>query len=247
MPDLSVVVPVYNEAENILPLIAEITDILGDTYDYEVIYVDDGSQDATAAELTAALGAFPRLRVLRHAQCCGQSTAMWSGIKAARGAWVVTLDGDGQNDPADIVRLWNCAQQELHLDPRPLMVAGARRKRRDSRWRRVCSQSANRILQVLLNYDTPDTGCSLKICPRSLYLSLPYFDHMHRFLPALVIRAGGRVKSLEVNHRPRQRGVSKYGTFKRLGAVLIDMFGVFWLLHRNQRPVVIEVGHADSV
>lgn len=243
MPDVSVVVPVHNEADNIQTLIEEITTALDSRFDYEVIYVDDGSRDATLERLQDALQRWPQLRVVRHLQCCGQSTAIWTGVEQARGIWIATLDGDGQNDPADIPGMLELAMREN--DAR-LMVTGFRRKRKDTAWRRFWSDSANWILQRLLGYDTPDTGCGLKVLRRELFLKMPYFNHMHRFMPALVVRAGGRVVSVEVNHRPRARGQSKYGTWKRLVAVVIDLLGVMWLKLRSRMPVTQEVQRADS-
>lgn len=234
--DLSVVIPVKNEAENIAPLVAEITAALDGLTPYEIIYVDDGSSDRTAAEIMR-LTPSASLRLLRHARSCGQSAAIRTGVKAARGAWIATLDGDGQNDPADIPRLWRLARAAPATPP--LLVAGHREKRRDTWSKRVASRVANRIRSKLLGDATPDTGCGLKLFPRALFLDLPAFDHMHRFLPALVLRAGGTVRSVQVNHRPRRRGVSKYGVFDRLGVGIVDLFGVWWLQRRAARPDLI--------
>jgi dolichol-phosphate mannosyltransferase len=232
--DLSVVIPVKNEAENIAPLVREILAALDELCRYEIVYVDDGSTDATAAEIRNLMVQTPRLRLLRHAQSCGQSAAIRSGVQAARGAWIATLDGDGQNDPADIPELWDLARA-APPDP-PLLVAGHRRIRRDSWSKRAASRIANRIRRRLLGDDTPDTGCGLKLFSRKLFLDLPNFDHMHRFLPALVLRAGGRVCSVPVNHRPRQGGASKYGVLDRLGVGVVDLCGVMWLQRRAARP-----------
>lgn len=238
--DLSVVVPVRNEQDNILPLLAEIDAALSGRYDYEVIYVDDGSTDATPAVLSAARARYPRLRVLRHARSCGQSTAVRSGVKAARAPWIATLDGDGQNDPADIPSLM-AAVQAPDRPPELRLIAGWRRTRRDSWVKRVSSRIANAVRRTLLKDATPDTGCGLKIFERELFLELPYFDHMHRFLPALVLRAGGQVRSVEVRHRHRERGVSKYGVHNRLWVGIVDLIGVSWLQRRAKRPEVHEV------
>jgi dolichol-phosphate mannosyltransferase len=232
--DLSVVVPVKNEAENIAPLVAEIARALDSLVAYEIIYIDDGSTDATAAEILR-LG--PKVRLLRHAESCGQSAAIRTGVRAARAAWVATLDGDGQNDPADLPQLWRIASA-APPNP-PLLIAGHRRNRRDTWSKRAASRIANRIRARLLGDDTPDTGCGLKLFPRALFLDLPDFDHMHRFLPALVLRAGGRVRSVPVNHRPRGRGVSKYGVLDRLGVGIVDLFGVLWLQRRMARPRLV--------
>ena len=177
----------------------------------------------------------PRLRLLRHAQSRGQSAAIRSGVKAARGRWIATLDGDGQNDPADIPAPVADRPRQRRTTP-PLLIAGHRARRQDSWSKRLASRIANAVRRRLLGDDTPDTGCGLKLFPRDLFLDLPYFDHMHRFLPALVLREGGIVRSVPVNHRPRQRGVSNYGVFDRLWVGIVDLFGVMWLRRRRARP-----------
>jgi dolichol-phosphate mannosyltransferase len=232
--DLSIVIPVRNEAENIAPLAGEISAALDGLATYEVIYVDDGSSDGTAAEIMRLAVEAPHLRLLRHLRSCGQSAAVLTGVKAARGSWIATLDGDGQNDPADIPLLWRqaCAAP---ADP-PLLLAGHRANRQDSRSKRIASRVANALRSRLLGDATPDTGCGLKLFPRALFLDLPAFDHMHRFLPALVLRAGGAVRSVPVNHRPRRRGISNYGVLDRLGVGIVDLFGVWWLQRRIARP-----------
>ncbi len=232
---LSVVVPVHNEQDNIATLIGEIRVALGHLPDYEIIYVDDGSTDATRERLHQMQAEVPELRVLRHRTSCGQSTAVCTGVRAARGEWIATLDGDGQNDPADILRLL-AARDAAVSAPRDLLLAGWRRTRRDSGLKRVSSRIANGVRARLLKDATPDTGCGLKLFPRALFLRLPYFDHMHRFLPALVLRAGGEVLSVEVNHRPRTQGESKYGVHNRLWVGIVDLFGVMWLQRRARRP-----------
>jgi dolichol-phosphate mannosyltransferase len=236
--DLSVVIPVKNEAGNIAPLVTEIGDALDGRLDYEIVYVDDGSDDATAAEIRRLQPATPGLRLVRHRSSCGQSAAIRSGVKAARGAWIATLDGDGQNDPADIPALWRIAQ-DSPAEP-PLLIAGHRSRRQDSRSKRRASRIANAVRRRLLHDNTPDTGCGLKLFRRDLFLDLPYFDHMHRFLPALVLREGGVVRSVPVNHRARERGVSKYGVLDRLAVGITDLVGVMWLRRRASRPVPIE-------
>jgi dolichol-phosphate mannosyltransferase len=236
--DLSLVIPVRNEAGNIAPLIDEIAATLDGLLDYEIVYVDDGSDDSTAAELRQAQDRTARLRVIRHTKSCGQSAAIRSGVKAAQAPWIATLDGDGQNDPGDIPRLWNFATA-APAEP-PLLVAGHRARRRDSWSKRRASKIANAVRRRMLHDDTPDTGCGLKLFPRALFLDLPYFDHMHRFLPALVLRAGGVVRSVSVNHRPRERGTSKYGVFDRLAVGITDLFGVMWLRRRSSRPQLVE-------
>jgi dolichol-phosphate mannosyltransferase len=238
--DLSVVIPVKNESGNIAPLVAEIVRALDEHALFEIIYVDDGSTDSTTAEIRRLQANVPQLRLLRHAQSCGQSAAIRSGIKAARGRWIATLDGDGQNDPADIPALWRIALGSTETPP--LLIAGHRAHRQDSWSKRTASRIANAVRRRLLHDDTPDTGCGLKLFPRALFLDLPYFDHMHRFLPALVLREGGIVRSVPVNHRPRQRGISHYGVLDRLGVSIVDLFGVFWLRRRLVRPTVVEDG-----
>ncbi|WP_270936100.1 glycosyltransferase family 2 protein [Falsiroseomonas oryzae] len=232
-PLLSVVIPMRNEGPNVLPLLAEIAAALHDT-PHEVVCVDDGSADDTAARLAEAMARFP-LVALRHGRSCGQSAAVVSGVTAARAAWIATLDGDGQNDPADIPRLWARARAEVGAGG-AILVAGHRVTRKDSGVKRVTSRIANRVRARLLGDATPDTGCGLKVFPRALFLDLPRFDHMHRYLPALVLRQGGRVVSEPVNHRPRTRGRSNYGTLDRLVVSISDLLGVIWLQRRWKRP-----------
>lgn len=235
---LSVVVPVFNEADNIRPLLLEIHAALEGRLEYEIVYTDDGSRDGTPAVLAAAQEEFPRLRVLRHARSCGQSAALRSAIRAARGEWIATLDGDGQNDPADIPRLLRAVEEQQLTGN--WLIAGWRTRRRDTWLRRLSSRIANGVRSRMLRDATPDTGCGLKLFPRALFLELPWFDHMHRFLPALVIRAGGRVVSVPVHHRARERGQSKYGVHNRLWVGIVDLFGVMWLLRRGRVPEVEE-------
>lgn len=236
-PLLSVVVPVRNEGPNIAPLIAEIRAAVAGLGPYEIVYVDDGSTDETAAELARAAAAGDMVR-RRHRVSCGQSAAIITGVKAARGAWIATLDGDGQNDPADIPRLFALALAEAARDPSPVLIAGHRVNRQDTRVKRITSCLANAVRARLLGDATPDTGCGLKVFRRADFLDLPRFDHMHRFLPALFLRAGGRVLSVPVNHRPRVRGCSNYGVFDRASVALLDLIGVMWLKRRGKRPEV---------
>ena len=234
-PLISVVVPVKNEAANIAPLIAEIRAALAGVA-HEIVYVDDGSDDATAEARAVAARAAPLAAPLvrrRHATSCGQSAAVITGVRAAQGEWIATLDGDGQNDPADIPALLARALAEPGL----VLIAGHRTRRRDSFIKRVTSRFANKLRAALLGDATPDTGCGLKMFRRAAFLDLPAFDHMHRFLPALFIRAGGHVVSVPVNHRPRLRGASKYGTLDRALVGIFDLMGVFWLQRRWKRPV----------
>ncbi len=232
---LSVVVPVRNEGANIEPLIVEITAALAGLV-HEIVYVDDGSSDDTIAQLRLAQRRWPdSLVVRRHRASCGQSAAIITGVAAARGMWVATLDGDGQNDPADIPALFKQAQ---HTAGRFALIAGHRTQRRDGLVKRQTSRIANRVRAGLLGDSTPDTGCGLKLFRRDAFRALPHFDHMHRYLPALFLRAGGTVSSVAVNHRARVRGSSKYGTFDRLWVGLVDMAGVAWLQRRGARPIV---------
>jgi dolichol-phosphate mannosyltransferase len=241
--DLSIVIPVRDEAANIAPLVAEAVAALDGLTCYEIVFVDDGSVDGTAAEILQLAAELSQLRLLRHPHSYGQSAALLSGVKAARGRWIATLDGDGQNDPADIPRLWHLIRA-APADP-PLLVAGQREKRHDNWSRRIASRVANRVRSRLLGDATPDTGCGLKLFPRALFIDLPAFDHMHRFLPALALRAGATVRSVLVNHRPRRRGASKYGLFDRLGVGIVDLVGVWWLQRRAIRPQLI--GEATPV
>lgn len=236
--DLSVVIPVRNEAANIAPLVGEIRAALDGRLDYEIVYVDDGSSDGTVAVIEALQHGFGGLRLVKHRARAGQSAAIRTGVKAARADWIATLDGDGQNDPADIPRLWRMTREAA--DAPRLLIAGQRAKRRDSAAKRWSSRIANNVRARLLGDDTPDTGCGLKLFPRALYLDLPFFDHQHRFLPALVLREGGRVVSVPVNHRPRERGTSNYGTLDRLWVGIADLGGVMWLNRRPGRAVVRE-------
>ena len=233
-PSVSVVIPMRNEGPNVLPLVAEIAAALAGM-SYEIIGIDDGSTDDTGARLAEAAASWPVL-ALRHPRSCGQSAGVVSGVLAARGAWIATLDGDGQNDPADIPRLLARAQSESR-DGVALLVAGHRVSRKDGGVKRITSRMANAVRARLLGDATPDTGCGLKVFPRALFLDLPRFDHMHRYLPALALRQGARVVSEAVNHRPRTRGVSNYGTLNRLVVSIADMLGVIWLQRRWKRPI----------
>ncbi len=241
--EISVVVPVFNEAENIQFLLDEIVSAMRQARNYEIIYVDDGSDDGTAQILIDASKRIANLRILRHRQSCGQSTAIHSGVQAAKFNFIATLDGDGQNDPADVPRLWQNFQASRKTNPSLWMVVGWRKQRIDSAWRRFSSRVANLVRATLLHDKTPDTGCGLKLFLRDKFLLLPYFDHMHRFLPALVLRAGGQVVSEAVNHRGRVRGNSKYGTLDRLAAGIIDLLGVIWLNKRAKLPVLEEISN----
>jgi dolichol-phosphate mannosyltransferase len=234
-PVLSAVVPVRDEAGNIDGLIDELRQALKPLKAFEIVYVDDGSDDGTAEALSVAAERVPELRVERHAASLGQTAALLTGVNAARADWVVTLDGDGQNDPAEIALLLKVCDQELKRqgDPEaPVMVCGRRVKRRDSWIKRSSSRVANAVRAWLLGDETPDAGCSLKLFRRRDFLAMPRFDHMHRFLPALMLRQGGRVLSVAVSHRPRLSGKSNYGVFDRLWSGIVDLLGVMWLMRR---------------
>ena len=235
--ELSVVIPAHNEAGNVGPLLREIAAALraAGAPAYEVVIVDDGSSDATSDRAREAAREVSELVVVRHPAPAGQSFATLSGVRAARGRWVATLDGDGQNDPADIPKLIAARDAARGGGPGPLLLAGWRKARRDSWVKRASSRVANGVRGRLLGDSTPDTGCGLKLFEREAFLALPHFDHMHRFLPALFIRSGGRVVSVEVGHRPRERGRSHYGLFDRLGVGIVDLFGVMWLMRRGPR------------
>ena len=240
------VIPVRDEHDNVEPLTAELDAALNGAAEYEVVFVDDGSVDATLDRLKAMAARDARVRVLRHLQPCGQSTALQTGVLHAHAPVVATLDGDGQNDPADIPRLI-AALDHGDLDSTRTLVTGHRVKRRDSLLVRWSSRIANAVRSRLLRDGTPDTGCGVKVFDRALFLSLPYFDHMHRFLPALVRRAGGTVVNVPVNHRPRLRGRSHYGLHNRLWVGIGDLFGVMWLIRRAKRPDVSEVSGGSTV
>jgi dolichol-phosphate mannosyltransferase len=237
MPDLSVVVPVFNERDNIPPLLAEIAAALRGAVDYEVIYVDDHSSDDSRAVLAAQKAEHPELRVLHHVTQSGQSTAVRNGVKAARGTWIATLDGDGQNDPADIPKL--IAEREAS-DATVKLFAGWRVNRKDTMSKRLGSRFANALRSRLLRDETPDTGCGIKLFERAAFLDLPYFNHMHRYLPALMQRAGWKVKSVPVNHRQRGAGSSKYTNLGRAIVGISDLRGVAWLIRRSKRTEVRE-------
>ncbi|MBF0252145.1 MAG: glycosyltransferase family 2 protein [Alphaproteobacteria bacterium] len=232
--EIAVVVPVHNEAENIRPLIEEIAAAMDGVADYEIVYVNDGSTDGTLDGLLEMAKKHPRLSIHAHAKACGQSAAVATGVKKARARFIATLDGDGQNDPADIPALLGRLKEAP--DPDLLLVAGWRAKRKDTAWKRFQSRLANGVRRRLLGDDTPDTGCGLKVFTREAFLDMPRFDHMHRYLPALMIRRGGSVVSVEVNHRHRERGVSKYGMWDRLSVAVRDLLGVMWLASRGSRP-----------
>jgi dolichol-phosphate mannosyltransferase len=236
MIEISIVIPVCNEAENVGPLAQEIATALAGR-DFEILFVDDGSTDDTASAVMAARASVPQVRLLRHSFRSGQSAAVTTGVRFARAEWVGTLDGDGQNDPADLPKLL-----AARLDSRNAGVAliqGHRITRKDTGFRKLQSRIANGVRSRMLGDGTPDTGCGIKLLHRPTYLELPKFDHMHRFLPALFQRAGARVISVPVHHRPRARGTSKYGMLDRLWVGIVDIFGVMWLRRRHKPGLTV--------
>lgn len=237
---ITVLVPVLNEEDNIAPLLKEIALVSKEAPCSEIIYVDDGSTDKTLDILKAMKQEYPMLRIVQHDKRSGQSAALLTGVKAAGNDLIVTLDGDGQNDPADIALLYKIYKENKQANAK-LMVIGERIKRNDSWVKRYSSRFANKIRSSLLKDNTRDTGCSLKMFNRKDYINLPYFDHMHRFLPALMMRDHVKIIHVGVSHRPRQNGISKYGTLDRLLVGISDLWGVWWLLRRPYaHPVVIE-------
>ncbi|MGJ4963595.1 glycosyltransferase family 2 protein [Bradyrhizobium sp. SZCCHNRI1009] len=236
---VSIVVPVRNEAGNIVPLITEIAAALDGLWSYEIIYVNDGSTDDTAQRLAEEMARRPNLRVLQHEKSTGQSAAVRSGIRAAHGAMVATLDGDGQNNPAflpDLIAALEKGGAGVGL------VAGQRVGRKDTGFKKLQSRLANKIRNAVLHDGTRDTGCGLKAVRRDVFLMMPYFDGLHRFLPALVRREGYDIAYIDVIDRPRHSGVSNYGFFDRLWIGIMDLAGVWWLIRRKKpTPVAIEV------
>ena len=233
---VSVVVPVKDEAQNVAPLVREIAAAMAREPGHEIIFVDDGSSDGTAQALADLKAEVPALRVLRHARNLGQSRGIRSGVRAARGDIIVTLDGDGQNDPADIPALLEL----LRRDPALGLVSGVRVKRKDTASRRFASRVGNKLRNQLLKDGAIDTGCGLKAFRTAAFLDLPYFDHIHRFLIALVLRDGWKVAYVPVNHRARLTGRSKYTNFGRLLVSVGDILGVRWLQRRHGGRVETE-------
>jgi glycosyltransferase involved in cell wall biosynthesis len=237
-PAVAVVVPVRNEAGNIAALVAEIAKALDGQWRFEVIYVNDGSSDGSEAELKRLMAQYSWLRRVRHKQSSGQSAAVRSGVTAARAPLVVTLDGDGQNDPAFIPAMLRALEAGA---PRIGLIAGQRVGRKASGFKKIQSRIANAVRGAVLRDGTRDTGCGLKAFPREVFLSLPYFDGLHRFLPALVKREGYAIGYVDVVDRPRGAGVSNYGLFDRLWVGILDLAGVWWLIRRKKRvPEILE-------
>ncbi|WP_338590999.1 glycosyltransferase family 2 protein [Shewanella khirikhana] len=238
---ISVVIPAKDETGNIGNLVREIAAALQGEQTFEIVVVDDGSDDATGQEvLDAANECGCNARVVRHKNSTGQSTAVHTGVLNAKGDWIVTLDADGQNDPADIPAMIAVANKVTNPH---FCIAGYRKNRKDTAWKRFQSRVANKVRDALLNDGVPDTGCGLKLFPRETFLRLPHFNHMHRYLPALIKRLGGEVHVSEVNHRDRQAGVSKYNAWNRAWVGIVDLMGVMWLIRRGK---VAEVERIDD-
>jgi dolichol-phosphate mannosyltransferase len=240
-PLLSVVVPFHDEDGNVAPLLDEIAAAAGPIGSFEIVAVDDGSADGTFARLLESQASHPELRVLRHRANAGQSAAIRTGVLAARAATVATLDGDGQNDPTDLPRLWQ-ALRGPNAAPGLGMAVGHRVHRNDTWIRRLSSRVANGVRSSFLGDGTPDTGCGLKVFDRATYVAIPFFDHNHRFLPALFQREGAGVTSVPVGHRARRHGRSHYGMLDRLWVGLADLAGTAWL-RRRYRPAAAEEIH----
>jgi len=236
---VSVVVPVRNEEDNLVPLISEIAAALDGRWAYEIVYVDDGSTDNTGEKLAELKKRYSQLRQIRHAASGGQSAAVRSGVRAARGAIVATLDGDGQNNPAFLPDLIAAVEKG---DGRIGLAAGQRVGRKDTGFKKLQSRIANTVRNAILKDGTRDTGCGLKAFPREVFLAMPYFDGLHRFLPALMRREGYDIAYVDVVDRPRHSGVSNYGFFDRLWIGIMDLAGVWWLIRRKKpTPVASEV------
>lgn len=238
---VSVLIPAKDEAGNIAGLVTEVVEALRPVCRFEIVLVDDGSSDGTANEFLqrcTELGA--QAQLIRHRSSAGQSTALSTAAQHALGQYLVTIDGDGQNDPADIPALIRAAQ-EVESTATHFCIAGYRKNRQDTQWKKFQSRIANAVRQRLLRDQVPDTGCGLKLIPRRTWVLLPYFDHMHRFLPALVCRLDGAIRVVAVNHRARHVGVSKYNAWNRLWVGLVDMAGVIWLSRRSKRPGIAQV------
>jgi glycosyltransferase involved in cell wall biosynthesis len=241
---VSIVVPVRNEAENVGPLIGEITAALDGRWSYEIIYVNDGSTDATSERLAAIMKQRSDLRQLRHAVSAGQSAAVRSGVRAARGAIVATLDGDGQNNPVFLPDLISAIEKG---GDRVGLAAGQRVGRKDTGFKKIQSRIANGVRSAILHDGSRDTGCGLKAFRREVFLMMPYFDGLHRFLPALMRREGYEIAYVDVVDRPRRSGVSNYGFFDRLWIGIMDLAGVWWLIRRKKpTPVATEVTSQGS-
>ena len=231
-PDLTIVIAAFDEEETVEGVLRELCDTLGDAIAFEVLVVDDGSRDRTHEICRDLCDELPRLRVVRHPRNLGKSAAILSAAHEARGRWILTMDADGQNDPNDFPRLWQAACDLPDEEP-PTIICGKRSHRADTRVKWLSSKIANAVRRRLLNDETPDTGCGIKLFPRRAFLELPQFHNIHRFLPCLFLRQGGKTLSLTVNDRPRQGGVSKFGFSNRFFTGIVDLLGVMWLVRRS--------------
>lgn len=230
-----------NEEDSIGKLITEIHSVLREYPGFEIVVVDDGSSDQTLAMARSVAGNLEcPIQTVRHERNAGQSCAIKTGVRYARGRLIVTIDGDGQNDPADIPAM---VRQAEKIDEEDFCIAGYRKNRRDTSWKRFQSRLANRVRNALLHDGVPDTGCGLKLLPRETFLKLPWFNHGHRFIPALVKAVGGIVEIVEVNHRHREQGVSKYSAWNRAWVGIVDLMGVIWLIRRT--PMIRISEHHD--
>ncbi|MEM1243431.1 MAG: glycosyltransferase family 2 protein [Pseudomonadota bacterium] len=239
MDKISVVIPMYNEYENAQPFIAEVVQSLHNFAEKQIVVVNDGSNDATGSVLNTLTQQYKELTVLHHSSNFGQSSAIVTGVRHAAYPLIATLDGDGQNDPADIKKLVAAyAEAYKETSNHAILIAGMRLKRKDSRLKLMSSKIANAVRKRFLKDETRDTGCGLKLFSKDDFLKLPHFNHLHRFLPALYRRAGGQVTQVEVHHRPRTRGQSKYGVMNRLFVGIYDLFGVAWLMRRSLNPTL---------
>jgi dolichol-phosphate mannosyltransferase len=236
-PRITIIAPMKNEEGNVAAMADEIAAACADLRPIEAIFVNDGSTDGTSAAIAAAAQRHPWLREVRHAESCGQSAAVLSGVRAARAPICCTLDGDGQNPPAEIPKL---VAPLLDGDPAIGLVAGQRVARQDTWSKKLASKFANRLRRTLLKDDTRDTGCGLKAFRREAFLGLPFFDHIHRYLPALMKREGWRVALVDVSHRARGEGASNYTNIGRALVGALDLFGVWWLMKRRKLPKVVK-------
>ncbi len=237
--ECAVVIPAYNEVESIVPLVEEIVRTAGDTPVREIIVVNDGSSDDTVPALTALKAQCPQLRIVTHMTRSGQSTAIRTGVAAATAPLIFTMDGDGQNDPADMPAMYKLYAEHARRTPR-ILVAGQRLKRQDTLVRRLSSRIANKIRAAILQDGVRDTGCGLKLFRRDDFLDLPFFNHLHRFIPVLMKAKGVEIILTDVAHRPRTRGQSKYGVMNRLWVGIADLFGVRWIVSRTKPPVEVK-------
>jgi dolichol-phosphate mannosyltransferase len=237
MESLSVVIPVYNEQDNIIPLVSAIIEALGETV--EVVVVDDKSTDNTQSVCKNLAQKIPNVTYLRLQKNAGQSAAVYTGVKHAKHTLIATLDGDGQNPPSEIAKLVK-AYNDFDGDKSATLFAGHRQGRKDTQVKKLTSKIANKIRKAMLKDNCPDSGCGLKLFNKATFLSLPHFNHMHRFLPALFKSYGLDTINVPITHQPRQHGVSKYNTLGRLKVGIVDLFGVAWLARRACHPKIEE-------